>query len=113
MSNKEKILEFIRLVQANPELPVLPMVDEEIVADNCCIRWMASIGNSYIKEYFVSKDAVYFRKDDDWGEINDLLTYLYGDKAAKMTNEEALRHYQDDVPWVKAIILEIDPPEGE
>lgn len=37
MTNTEK---FLKLVQENPGLPIVPMVDEEVVADDCSSYWM-------------------------------------------------------------------------
>ena len=41
---KENIGKLLDLIKQNPELPILPMVDSEIVADDYCAYWAASWG---------------------------------------------------------------------
>ena len=36
--------ELFRLMKEHPDLPVVPMVDSEIVADDCYTYWMGSWG---------------------------------------------------------------------
>lgn len=42
--------ELFKLMQENPELPVVPMVDYEIIGEDCG-RWLGAWGSSYIGEY--------------------------------------------------------------
>lgn len=68
MTDKEKNNreELFRLMQENPDLPVVPMVDSEIVADDCGY-WLGSWGRACVDEYFISEQAerVFFKSDDD------------------------------------------------
>ena len=41
---KEYINGLLELVKQNPDLPILPMVDSEIVGDDGYCRWMGSWG---------------------------------------------------------------------
>lgn len=63
-NEKENREELFRLMQKNPELPIVPMVDYEIVADDIG-RWLGSWGGSYIGEYLIGEEQVHFREDDD------------------------------------------------
>ena len=42
--------ELFRLMQENPDLPVVLMVDSDIVVNDGCNLWMGSWGNSHIEE---------------------------------------------------------------
>lgn len=42
MENNAK--ELIRLIQENPDLPIIPMVNEEVVADDSYTYWMGEWG---------------------------------------------------------------------
>lgn len=99
--------ELFKLMQENPELPVVPMVDSEVVCDDDYARWTGSWGSASIDEYFTHDERVFFRSDDD---TDDVLGYvLNAEEYEEMTDEEAEAVY-DALPWVKAIIVNIDTP---
>lgn len=104
--------ELFRLMQESPELPVVPMVDSEIVADNDYNYWMGSWGNSRVEEYVLGNERLHFREDDDWANIERTLTdgFLSYDDFEIMPDEEAKSEYAA-LPWIKAIIVNIDLPE--
>lgn len=109
-SEKENREELFRLMQENPELPVVPMVDYEIVADDSG-RWLGSWGSSYIGEYLIGDEQVHFREDDDPSEVDKVLSERYGDDYyTDMTDKQEAEAYAG-LPWVKAIIVNIDLPE--
>lgn len=67
MTNSEKTLEFLQLVKDNPDLPIVPFVDGEIVTDDFG-QYMASFGGARIDEYLFPRypySTVLFRGDDD------------------------------------------------
>lgn len=99
--------ELFKLMQENPELPVVPMVDSNIAPDDGYARWTGSWGSASIDEYFTHGERVFFRSDDD---TDDVLGYvLNAEEYEEMTDEEAEAVY-DALPWVKAIIVNIDTP---
>lgn len=109
-NEKENREELFRLMQENPELPVVPMVDYEIVADDSG-RWLGSWGSSYIGEYLIGEEQVHFREDDDPSEVDKVLSERYGDDYyTDMTDEQEAEAYAG-LPWIKAIIVNIDLPE--
>lgn len=101
--------EFFKLMQENPDLPVVPMVDSEIVADDGYSRWLGAWGSSYIGEYLIGEEQVYFREDDDPSEVDRLCEERLGEEYETMSDEEAAKAYAE-MPWVKAIIVDIDLP---
>lgn len=42
--------ELFKLMQESPELPVVPMVDSEVVCDDGCGRWKGSWGSSELEK---------------------------------------------------------------
>lgn len=48
--------ELFKLMQENPDLPIVPMVDSYVVADDGGY-WLGSWGGSYVDEYFYSEQA--------------------------------------------------------
>ena len=104
--------ELFKLMQENPELPVVAMVDGEIVQDDGHSRWMGAWGSSSIEEYFVGEEWIHFREADDFEEVEEALTdgqVCYDDFEA-MSDEEAVGAY-NSLPWIKAIVVYIDLPD--
>lgn len=120
VSNKEKLA---KLILENPELPVLCMVEYEIVGGDDCLRWMASLGESEIREYIFYDDELLFWRDesekmvDHIIEEDDEFCCLPSiEDAAEI--EKRFQAYRQEVrervealPWQKAIVVNIDLPE--
>lgn len=137
MSNKE---ELARLILENPELPVLCMVEFEIVAGDDCLRWAASLGECKIREYIYHEDGmsefvIFWREDAEKlvdvmaenaeNRINTQCEREFVDpdpimqrafeqeqreKAYQAAREEAWKKVKA-MPWKKAIVVNIDLPE--
>lgn len=104
--------ELFKLMQENPELPAVPMVDSEIVADDGYNRWRGAWGGSYIGEFLVGEEFVHFREDDDMEGIERTLTdgFINYEEFEAMTDAEAEGAYAS-LPWIKAIIVDINLPD--
>ena len=104
--------ELLELIKQRPDLPIIPMVDSEIVCDDSCSRWMGSWGSCYIGEYINGEERLHFREEDDLEEIEEALTdgAVTCEDFEAMSDEEAKGAY-DSLPWIKAIIVDIDLPE--
>lgn len=105
--------ELFRLMQENPELPVVPIVNSEIVADDVWGWWIGSWGTASIREYWVG-EVVHFREDDDLKEVQDTVNdkYCTWPDVAYLDDEEALELYRS-IPWEKAIVVYIGLPIQE
>lgn len=102
--------ELFKLMEENPELPIVPMVDYEVVAEDSG-RWLGSWGSAYIGEYLIGEDEMYFREDDDMYEVEKVIEEFLDDGVfAGMSDEEAKEAY-NSLPWIKAIIVDVDLPE--
>lgn len=108
----EKTLELLKLVEQNPDLPVVPMVDGEIVSDDYGY-YIGNWGSAVVDEYLVAKrnDMIYFKSDDD---VFDVLEHQLSDEEfeALPETESECRPFYDGLPWRKAIIVYIRPWEG-
>lgn len=77
---------LLRLITENPDLPIVPLVDGEIVTDEGYGRWLGAWGSCCIQEYLVSEDRVCFRD----GDIEEALTETIGWFAyEKLTDKQA------------------------
>ena len=135
MINKstEKLL---NLIKENPELPVVTMVDSDVVADDCG-RWMGKFGFCEVGEYTLYDDR-YFEDRDDFKEAyydcnDDELCEKFNfdpriteysvargehdakDLAINNDNEKLLETYLDEIAekyFTKAIIVNVDLPDA-
>lgn len=108
---RENREELFRLIKENPELPIVPMVDADIVGDDSGY-WLGAWGRAEVDEYFISERAerVFYKSD---GDVFDVLERHLSDEEfeALPESEEECRPYYDKLPWIKAIIVYINLPE--
>ena len=102
--------EIIKLIEENPELPVVPMVDSEVVADDGGY-WLGKWGRCEITEYYEGREYIHFRDDDEENVLNDLVGCKYGyDSQGRdiydLTDAERDALYKS-VPWIKCIVVYI------
>ena len=102
---------LLELIKDNPDLPIIPMVDAEIIGDDCGY-WKGEWGNCEVTEYYAGRERIHFKGEED---IEDVVTDLFGTQYGcdamgndiyDLSEEEWDKIYQD-IPWVKAIIVYI------
>lgn len=114
---KTNIEELLALIQANPDLPIVPMVDLDVAADEGNAWWMGAWGTAVVDEYIICEKRswykhIIFKSDDD--VFDTLWRCLTSDEYDRISeSEEECRLYYDALPWKKAIIVYIDAPEQE
>lgn len=109
MGNTENLL---KLIQENPELPVVPMVDSEVVADGSCCYWLGTFGSASVEEYYIGDEKVHIKSMDD---EEDVLTDLQGSIFGRLPDGRDVYDLSDDewdelyksIPWEKAIVVYI------
>lgn len=116
----DNIKTLLELINENPELPVICMVDSDVVADDYG-RWMAQIGWSRIGEYALYNERYYDDREaftEDYYDHNDeILDERFGYNPHIKDNNEAearLDKYLEEVAdraFKKAIIVYIDTPD--
>lgn len=103
--NAKKLLE---LIQARPDLPIVPMVWEEVVAECASCYWRGSFGTAHVDKYWTGDEWIYFYDEDDIeGAINDPACKFDPDT---LTDELALEIYRS-LPWTEAIVVYIEMPD--
>lgn len=101
--------DLFKLMQENPDLPVLPMVDGEIPGDDCGY-WLGAWGTSQLDEYLVGNGQVLFKSDDDIFDV--LERFLTDDEYYKLPDVESeCRKVYNALPWKKAIVVYITTRE--
>lgn len=108
---KQNREELFKLIQENPDLPIVPMVDADIVADDCGY-WLGAWGRASIDEYVIAErsEKMLFKSDDDvFGALESYMSYEEFEALPEAESE--CRPYYDKLPWTKAIIVYINLPE--
>lgn len=123
---KENIKELIKLIQENPDLPVIPMVESEAVNYDFT-HTVTSFGKAYVEEYAVYGDGYYSDREsfkEDYYDCHDeeLCERFNYNPRLPNSNEEnnkqerLLDEYLDgivDQYFKKAIVVYIHPYEEE
>ena len=106
MSDIEK---FLNLIKENPNLPIFPMVDAEVVADDYGY-WLGKWGHCEVTELYRGREKVHFKDDDEENVLNDLVGneygYVDGKDIYELSDEEWDKLYQS-VEWEKCIVVYI------
>ncbi len=112
MMAKQDCSELIRLMQQNPELPILPFVAAEVVTDDSGY-WLGSWSSAKVDEYVMPTkyySPVIFKSENDvFDALEKCLSYE--EFKSLPDNEEECRPFYDNLPWEKAIIIYIGLPE--
>lgn len=104
---------LIELKNQNPNLPVIPMVESDVVMSDDECYWMGSFGESKICKYLLADNRVCIFSPDDIGEIEDVVPCFIGWKEyIEMTDKEA-KEYYSNLPWMEAIFTHINLPTAK
>lgn len=103
--------EIIKLIEENPDLPVVPMIDSEVVADDSYTYWIGKWGRCKVTEYYLGNEMVHFRNEDEEDVLSDISgcrpahdplgRYIYD-----LTDDEWNELYKS-IPWTKCIVIYI------
>jgi len=110
MTNNTK--ELLKLIQENPDLPIVPMVDQEIVADDCCTWWLGKWGRCEKTKYYSGREYVHFYDDDQEDALKDMVGCRYGetpdgrDIYDDLSDDEWNTLYES-LPWIECIVVYI------
>lgn len=117
---EENLKELFDLIKKRPDLPIVAMVDSEIVADDGCCYWMGSWGSCHIDKYIVHEDygVIFYEegKPDTVDIFEKYFDYAECGIDEELPDEEALplmRAKVDSLDWKEAIIVYIKVPDAE
>ena len=106
----ENIKDLLKLIDEHPDLPVIPMVGQDIVAD-CTGEWVAYFGKAEVKKMCIYGEKVVFREEKNAIKTVEALE-LEGltEGRAREESLEKLNRYLDELEWLEAIIVHIETP---
>ena len=109
----DNIKHLIQLMDEHPDLPVVPMVGQGIVAD-CTGEWVANFGKTEVKKMCIYGEKVIFR---EWKNAIDTLEAFESEglivREESKKREETIaiiNGYLDELDWLEAIIVHIETP---
>ena len=107
---KDNIKDLLRLMEEHPDLPVIPMVGQDIVAD-CTGEWVAHFGKAEVKKMCIYGEKVIFREEKNAIKTIEALE-LEGLTEGRTREEslDKLNGYLDELDWLEAIIVHIETP---
>lgn len=103
----ENAKRLLALIEENPDLPIVPMVDAEICGDDYG-TYMGGWGAARVDEYIITAndETVIFKSDDDvFDTLERCLTEA--EFEALPEPEAECRPAYEALPWTKAIIVDI------
>ena len=107
-----KTEQLLQLIKDNPDLPVVPMVDGEVVADDSYQYWLGHWGRAEVTEYYCGREKVHFKDyDDEEDVLMDMEGCKYycdpqGRDITELSDEEWDELYKS-IPWTKCIVVYI------
>ena len=106
----DNIKHLIQLMDENPDLPVIPMVGQDIVAD-CTGEWVAHFGKAEIKKMCIYGEKVIFREEKNAIKTVEALELEWlTEGRTREESIEKLNGYLDELDWLEAIIVHIETP---
>jgi len=103
---------LFKFMKKNPDLPIVSMVEGEIVAGDDFGYWLGSWGLAEIDEYLEPKGDygyIHFKSNNDvFGVLGDYLTNEEFENLPE--TEDECRDAYNKLPWIKAIIVYITSP---
>lgn len=105
---RQNLLNLFELIKQNPDLPIVPIVDYEIVADDYATYWMASWGSARIDSYIFGNERVWYLSDGKEEIFENLFEFPAG--LPKEQEEKFIEDAVSSLPWTKAIMVKIELP---
>ena len=106
----ENIKDLLKLIEEHPDLPVIPMVGQDIVAD-CTGEWVAHFGKAEVKKMCIYGEKVIFREEKNAIKTIEALELEWlTEGRTREESIERLNGYLDELDWLEAIIVHIETP---
>lgn len=108
---RDNIKELLRLCKENPDLPILPQVGTEIVADDSHSWWLGAFGKPHIEEILTKLDGSVICKSDDSYDGHYETFFGNDDDFNENATDEEAKEKVDGLPWLRCIMVDIGTPE--
>lgn len=113
---KENVAELLNLIKENPDLPIVPMVDSEIVASDEYTNWLGSFGKAEIDYVWDNGERIYFKSNDEEDLLEKEFDLIYDEIFSNnvepdpaIINQMATTRV-NEYEWEKSIVVYIGLP---
>ena len=111
----KNLKELLKLIEENPDLEVVVMVQSEVVGGDIYGRWLGSFGKIEIDKYVTSKEynepGIFFHSHKEYEDAIAIIAPDIYEHITEYTLEEIKEEFEK-LPWVEAIIVNIDLPDS-
>ena len=115
---KERVNELFDLIKANPDLPIVPIVNGALVCDEGGY-WLGGWGSAHIDKYCIH-DGEYLEYGGKYPDVTDIFERVFDYEECGITDSvpdgevgRIMKEKVDSLPWIEAIMIYIDIPESE
>lgn len=106
---QENIKKLLKLIEENPDLEIMPMVDSDCVPSDDFSYWCANWGEPEIDEYYLSDERIYFKSIDFEELVEKNMEFCEQEvEMYEGESEELAIKEVDKLNWVKAIVVHIN-----
>lgn len=119
IKHKERIKHLLSLIKENPDLEIVPMVDNEVCGGDDYSTWCGSWGESRVDETYSSDERIYFRSIDDEDLVDQYADNIFdelfpnrmslNDDESEIVNKKAIE-IVNNLDWKKVIVVSIETP---
>ncbi|WP_337439124.1 hypothetical protein [Acidaminococcus fermentans] len=118
MRENKNVKELLKLAAENPSLPIVAMVQYEVVADDSFSYWLGEIDAVDVEELWVSDGRTWTREDAEYECLSIVDDYAPDDVVAQIERlpdeklrEQAAMEWINGLPWMKCIVIFIGTPD--
>ena len=118
MRENKNVKELLKLAAENPSLPIVAMVQYEVVADDSFSYWLGEIEAVDVEELWVSDGRTWTREDAEDESSFIIDEYAPDDVVAQIERlpdekqrEQAAMEWINGLPWAKCIVIFIGTPD--
>lgn len=104
---KENLKHLMMLIGNNPDLPIYPMVDSEIVADDGFSWWLAGWGSASIEEVWSNDEKIYIRSEDEEQLVEELWEGMEPNGLSDDQLYDLAREQVNQYEWKTVITVKI------
>ncbi len=104
---QQNIKHLLELVQQNPELKIIPLVDTDCVPGDDFSSWVAGWGKASIEEIYsnINLERICIKSDDYENLVDDLQC-----RSQVILSENEACEIVDSYGWEKVIVVRITTP---
>lgn len=104
----DSIRDLLGLIEEHPDLPVIPMVGQGIVAD-CTDEWIANFGKAEIRKICMCEEAIIFY-DGKLLKMAETLDFYRDYLGVSGETSKLTKNMVDSLDWLEAIIVHVETP---